>query len=180
MSKQSRQSLKKYYITVCTYMDKRRLCVAHPSRGQANLTRSWCNEVALCRTSSLQRAFKSCRWLVCRTRNTTAEGPSQLSGGNKSVRRIQPAADRSGSSPHRAQNVFPFFFFFFVLSAVSAFTACQLSSRAHRGTLSIRTASASRRVGFHAVKSSHRWSGPRMPLRLGEVAPLSFFTGTRC
>lgn len=38
-------------------MDKRRLCVEHPFRGQANLTRSWCNEVALCRTSSLQQAL---------------------------------------------------------------------------------------------------------------------------
>lgn len=40
------------YVKDDTYMDKLRLCEAHPFREQANLTRSWCNEVALCRTSS--------------------------------------------------------------------------------------------------------------------------------
>lgn len=48
-------------IKVQTYVDKRRLCEAHPFQGQARLTRSWCNGVALCRTSSLQQPFKSCR-----------------------------------------------------------------------------------------------------------------------
>lgn len=103
------------YIPVYTYMDKRRSCEARPFRVQANLTRSWCNGVALCRTSSLQQAFKSCRWLVGRTRNTTAEGPSELSWGNKSVRRNQPAADRSGthrSSPQKPEVLFFSFFFF--------------------------------------------------------------------
>lgn len=93
------------YVKVYTYMDKLRLCGAHPFREQANLTRSWCNEVALCRTSSLQRAFKSRRWLVGRTRNTTAEAPSELSWGTKSVRRSQHAAERSGmrwSSPEKS------------------------------------------------------------------------------
>lgn len=38
-------------------MDTRWLCAACPFRGQANLTRSWCNGVALCRTSSSQQGL---------------------------------------------------------------------------------------------------------------------------
>lgn len=155
-------------------MDKRRLCAAHPFRGQANLTRSWCNGVALCRTSSLQQAFKSCRWLVCRTRNTTAEGPSELSWGSESARRIQPAEERSGtrrSSPENPQSVF--FFFYLQFQLVLPVSLAEHTTARWEPELLLR-------LRFHTVKSSHRWSGPRMPLRLGEVAPLSFFTGTRC
>lgn len=68
-------------------MDTRRSCVAHPFREQANLTRSWRNGVALCRTSSSPRAFKSSH---CRTRNATTEGPlTALLGGQ--VRASDPA-----------------------------------------------------------------------------------------
>lgn len=165
-------------IKVQTYVDKRRLYEAHPFQGQARLTRSWCNGVALCRTSSLQQPFKSSRWLVGRTRNAAAVAPSELSRGNKSVR-PRPGAERiSGarrSSQDKRQSAFFFFLFPFFLNC-SFSCNCQLSWAAHRRAASIRTASLS---NFTQSKS-HRWSGLRMPLRLGEVALLSFFTGADC
>lgn len=126
-------------------MDMRRLCVAHPSRGQANLTRSWCNEVALCRTSSLQQAFKSCRWLVCRTRNTTAEGPlrAQLGATSRCVGSNLLKKKKTRRRVHQRNLKVLFLIFLFLLSEISDLTVCQLCSRAHCSALSIRTASAS-------------------------------------
>lgn len=134
------------YVKMCTYMDKPRLCEAHPFREQANLTRSWCNEVALCRTSSWQRAFKSCRWLVGRTRNTTAEGPSELSWGTKSdPTRCREKRDAPKFTREKLD--------FCVLFYNSAFSVWQLSSREQASKLPLQ-------VRFHTVKSSHRWSAP--------------------
>lgn len=42
-------------IKVYTHMGMRQSCAAGPSRGQVNLTRSWCNGAVLCRTSSSRR-----------------------------------------------------------------------------------------------------------------------------
>lgn len=117
-------------IKVQTYVDKRRLYEAHPSQGQARLTRSWCNGVALCRTSSLQQPFKSSRWLVGRTRNAAAVAPSELSRGNKSVR-PRPGAERiSGarrSSQDKRQSAFFFFLFPFFLNC--SFSCNRLSAK---------------------------------------------------
>lgn len=141
-------------------MDKRRWCEAHPFLAQANLTRSWCNGVALCRTSSLQQLLRASR----------SSDTQRSSGGTLGAQRRQQvdASDSSG-----ALRVLKTFFF---QTARSAVIDCQLRSRAPPGSFSIRTAPstltprAQKRSGALLPDSFAPWCG----------TPLSFFTGTRC
>lgn len=156
--------------SVYTHMDKRRLCVAHPCRGQASLTRSWCNEVALCRTSSSQQAWKSCGCLVCRTRSTTSEGPA-----HSSVRRIQPAAQRS---PEKLQTAFCCFLF--CPGQVWAFHCVSAGQQTPT-----RCASEPNYLSKSAFIQLSHDTGEVAPLPQDASAPwdgcsLTFFTGTRC
>ena len=153
-------------------MDKRRLCEARPSRHRAGLTRSWCNGAALCRTSSWQRAFKSRRWLVGRTRTAAAEGRSELSGARESLRhrgagRRGGGAGRRGDGAGRRVNTtgqHDGSTLLSVLSELRCFSLCQFVSSS-RQWRSLRSA-APPAPPAPSFSSSSRRSRPT-----GEVAP---------
>lgn len=115
--------------------------------------------------------------------------PSELSWGQQ-VGASDPTCwrrRRAESSPEKPQSLvsdFPFSSVWnFRFDCVSALQQSTLQRTEHPNCFC--------KSGFHTVKSSHKHTQARththtgevalrMPLRLGEVAPLSFFTGTRC
>lgn len=162
--KKMRKSRKyKGNVIVYTHMDTRRWCAAGPFRGQANLTRSWRNGVALCRTSSLPRAFKSSPWLVSRTRNATTGGPwerlclSQVAASDPSSPTcVWRGAGRAGASLEETQSCLICTLSLYFLSVTlptehkSAEWACELRVR----------------VEFHTV-----WSHDTGEVAAGAFAP---------
>lgn len=126
-------------------MDKRRLCVKHPFRVQANLTRSWCNEVALCRTSSLQQALSPVPHLSDTQLNSRGPHTAQLgqqvgASDPTGCRQKRDASEFSREKTPKLKVFFSFFLQFQLLLSVSLVA----EHTAHCSALSIRTASARR------------------------------------
>lgn len=156
-------------------MDRRRLCAGRPYRAQANLTRSWCNEAVLCRTSSWRRAFKSCG-CCCGRPPVTDERQIPVSSKKKKKKNYK---QKKTEREFQRQSVL----FFFLFLSLPLPSLSKLNP--HSEVVTYVSECLWMWGGKSAAKSSHRWSAPPANtdgnLRASAgTARLSFFAGTRC